>query len=93
MQCVLQFPTVEMITQKETRGEFYLHKLFNSFPSFSSHILCCDASYSHSDSPLALLRTFPDQVFEFNHSWTSSAPRGCVGERTRSVETQNPEER
>lgn len=35
MQCVLQFPTVEMITQKETRGEFYLHELFNSFPVIS----------------------------------------------------------
>lgn len=100
MQCVLQFPTVEMITQKETRGEFYLHKLFNSFPCFSSHILCCDASYSHSDSPLTLPRTFSDQLSDVNHvivplslSWTSRAPRGCVGEHTRSVEIQNPEER
>lgn len=84
MQCVLQCPAVEMITQKETRGEFSLHKLFNSFPCFCSRFHCSDTSYSHSDS---LVGTFSDQLFNFNHvikpsslSWTSRAPSGCVGE-------------
>lgn len=80
MQCVLQCPTVEMITQKETRGEFSLHKLFNS----SSHIYCSNTSYMQSDSLVALLGTFSDQLLKSCSHAVKSFLGVCAGKNPQA---------